>query len=248
MKSQYPFLTKAPIIEAVLEIKTTPVLLWEEKVITDKVKSQFGTGYTFESENIFQHTMQFQPSLLATDKKSIMEWNGLRLTSEDTTGIVKVNRDSYVYSRLQPYPGWENFKERALIGWNDYRVIAGKQNIKRIGIRFINKIEFANDELSELFVGFPETVGKIDKSMSGYFQQNVYTFNKGEYGANHIQTIQASDINNENPSFILDIDVYTLEVLPLEEKDLNNILEQIRMFKNDIFFGAIKEKLLERLK
>jgi len=248
MKSQYSFLTKAPIIEAVLEIKTTPIPVWEENLITGKIKSQFSTGYTFESENIFQHTMQFQPTLFASENKSVMEWNGLRLTSEDKTEIVKVNRDSYVYSRLQPYPGWENFKEKALAGWNDYRAIAGKQNIKRIGIRFINKIEFVNDELSELFVSSPRTVGEIDKSISGYFQQNVYSFNKGEYGASHIQTIQASDINNQNPSFILDIDVYTSEVLPLEEKDLNNNLEQIRMFKNDIFFGAIKEKLLERLK
>lgn len=248
MKNQYPYLSKAPIIEAVLEIKTTPVMLWEENLITEKIKTQFNTGYTFESENVFQHTMQFQPFLTASENKSVMEWNGVRLTSEDKTEIIKVARDSYIYSRLQPYPGWEIFKKKAFTGWNEYKIIAGKQNIKRIGIRFINRIEFANDELSELFVGFPGTVGKIDKSISGYFQQNVYAFNKGEYGANHIQTIQSSDFNNEKPAFILDIDVYTTELLPLDEKDLNDNLEQIRIFKNDIFFGAIKEKLLERLK
>jgi len=34
-----PELSKAPIVEAVLEIKTVPVEVWEENTVTEKVKT-----------------------------------------------------------------------------------------------------------------------------------------------------------------------------------------------------------------
>lgn len=247
MKSEYPFLSKAPIVEAVLEIRTTPAASWDSNIVTSKAKETFAEGYSYEDENMLEQTFQFKPHPAEPLNISKIEWNGLRLTSQDKTEILKIIRDSYVFSKLKPYTGWEKFQERALDGWNIYRDIAGRQSIKRIGIRFINRIEFTNDELPDLFSIYPMLVGKMTKEIAGYFQQNIYSFKGGEYQASYIQTIQPPAIGGGNPCVILDIDVYTAETLRIDEKEILSYLEQIRGMKNDIFFGAVKDELLRRL-
>jgi uncharacterized protein (TIGR04255 family) len=246
MNKEYPFLSNAPIVEAVLEIRTTPAPVWEKEKVTDKIKSLFADGYIYEDEFKFQSSIQFIPSIVKNISES--EWNGIRLTSINKTEIIKITRDAYVYSRLQPYPGWSVFNERALTNWNTYKKIAGQQNIKRIGIRFINRIEFIEEELPELLTIFPIHIGEIEKDIAGYLQQNLYAFENGKYLTNFIQTVQIPESTSERPAMILDIDVYTEKVLIIKDEDIKSSLEKIRMFKNDIFFGAIKNKLIGRLK
>ncbi len=248
MTRQHPYLSKAPVVEAVLEIKTIPAEAWEENPVFEKAKSEFGSDYSFESENSVLFTMKFKALIPAVDNKSETGWSGLRLTSGDNTEIYKLTRESYVYSRLSPYQGWETFKERALQGWSRYWNIAGKQNVKRIGIRFINRIDFIEKDLPELFTLYPVQIGTIEKDIAGYFQQNMYAYENGKYLTNFIQAVQMPEKSSDKPAMIMDIDVYTTDEFIINEKDIEPCLEKIREYKNDIFFGAVNDKLIERLK
>lgn len=248
MSTQYPFLSKAPIIEAVLDIRTIPAQAWDEAGVSEKIKSEFGNGFTFENENTFSITVAFTQSIPQGGDIPETGWSGLKLTSLDKTEIIQIKRDVYVYSRLQPYTGWETFKEKSLSGWNKYRKINPGHVIKRIGLRFINRIEFTANELPELLRVYPVQVGLIEKDIAGYLQQNIYSYENGNYNSNFIQTVQPPVDNNGKPSIIIDIDVYTTDGLRLCEKDLELCMEKIRAFKNDLFFGAVTEKLVERLK
>lgn len=245
---KYPYLSKAPVVEAILDIRTTPAEEWDETSFTENVKSQFGSEFTFEPENSLLYTILLDPSAPGQGNIPGTGWNGLRVFSADKTEIFKLVRDSFVYSKLNPYTGWESFKERGLLGWNRYRAIAGRQTIKKIGIRFINRIDFTADELSRLLNIYPVKIGKIDKDIAGYFQQNTYAFENGKILTKFIQAVQPPAEKNANPSIILDIDVFSSGGLPLSENDVDLMMERFRQYKNDIFFGAITDALLERLR
>ena len=63
-----------------------------------------------------------------------------RLSSEDSADILIVSSHGIVSSRLAPYPGWEEFRDRAQHDWKTWKRVAGYQKITRIGVRYINRV------------------------------------------------------------------------------------------------------------
>lgn len=248
MSSLHPYLHKAPVIEAVLDIRTTPAQLWDEGSVSEKVRTEFGEDFDLENENTFSITVGIGQSNTYPGNMHENSWSGLRLTSKDKSEIIQVKRDTYVYSRLHPYTGWESFKEKSLKGWHGYRRVNPGHIIKRVGIRFINKIEFTGNELPVLLNVYPVQVGQIERDITGYLQQNVYSYENGKYCSNFIQTVHPPVDSSGKPSIIIDIDVYTTDNVQPVENDIDSYMEKIRTLKNDLFFGAITDKLVERLK
>src|ERR1051325_2838740 len=98
----FPHLARAPIVEAVIEIRTRAQSAWEESSVTQRLKAALPEYPTVHSMNAVHGELIFGAQ--ATPQGAVHElgWNGLRFQSADKLHVAHFNRDSFVLSRLRP--------------------------------------------------------------------------------------------------------------------------------------------------
>ena len=99
----FPYLNRAPIIEAVIEIRTRAQGPWEESNVTQRLKAALPDYPTVHSMNAVQQEIVFAAQAPPQGAVRELGWNGLRFQSADELHVVQFDRDSFVFSRLRPY-------------------------------------------------------------------------------------------------------------------------------------------------
>lgn len=82
----------------------------------------------------------------------------VRLMRRDGAAAINVGPHYLSVSRTQPYQGWEEFGPMIAEALSDYREIATPSNLQRVGLRYVNQIQFPprmTIELSTYFDFFP---------------------------------------------------------------------------------------------
>lgn len=145
---------KYPIIESLCEIQfiagqpwdlTIPGLFYEHiKSDFPIKKQQVGLGISFQPqrEAIQQHIEMSQR---------------IQFHSRDETRLIQLGPDLLVINVLPPYPRWEKFRELILSTLDKYKAVAKPQGFKRVGLRYINKINIEKEtiKLEDYFEIYP---------------------------------------------------------------------------------------------
>ncbi len=133
--------------------------LFYEKIRSDfpEKKQQMGFGVGFQPkekgiEQKFEMTQQIQ--FLRTDE----------------TALVQVAPDLLVINHLKPYPTWNVFKPMTSENLNIYKKIANPKGFKRIGLRYINKIEIPEEkiEMEEYLKFYPPIPKELPQIYLGF--------------------------------------------------------------------------------
>ena len=144
-----------PIIEALSEFQFAPGQPWDftihglfyEKVnkeFPDK-QQQMGIGIRVKHEaGAIQHEVLQSP-------------DRMQFYRQDKTALVQVGTDLLTVNHLKPYPTWESFKPLILDNLSKYKEIAQPKGFKRLGLRYINKIDIMakSIELTDYFNYYP---------------------------------------------------------------------------------------------
>ena len=161
VNENFPHLNNAPIVEAVVAINAIALREWEPVLICGEVKKAVSPGYPNISEQRqFQGQVSFGKEAEPKSSVTYLGCSGLRAIANDGKYIAQFNKDSFVFSRLTPYEDWNKFLSEAFRLWNIHREIIRPSLIQRIGVRFINRIEF-RDQLKEYLVKIPKKHQKI---------------------------------------------------------------------------------------
>lgn len=174
---------------------------------------------------------------------------GHRHSSPDMTELALALPNSFVVSQLAPYPTWDVFLKRFKRDWKHLKRSLGHQEIKRVGLRYINRIDiptispivhhehFLNvfpqvpDILSPLMAGAIQTVSYVDEIKC------KVTLNSG---------LVESPILNHT-SFLLDLDVAREIELPRNDEELFALLDSMRLKKNQIFEACISQRARDEI-
>ena len=244
----FPLLSRAPIVEAVIGVTARAEAAWEESAVSEQFKQRLSEYPNVQSHREIRH--EFNLAADAQPEQAIhdMGWRGLRCESADKLHVAQFNRDGFTFSRLKPYQSWEQFHQEGLRLWGLYNEIAQPSEIQRIGLRFINRIEFLQDEvkLEDFLENPPKTPRGIEIPFETFLHHNTLTVPGHPYGINVIQTVQPSQ-GAEAWGVILDIDVFTTESIA-NRNTLEQHLTNMRWLKNKVFFGSITTKTLELIK
>lgn len=249
LTESFPPLSHAPIVEAVIGVTARAESAWEESAILEQFKQRLPEYPSVSSHREIRH--EFKVAADAQPEQAVhdMGWRGLRCESADKLHIVQFNRDGFSFSRLTPYQSWDQFYQEGLRLWALYNDVAQPTEIQRIGLRFINRIEFSQDKvnLEDFLENPPKLPRGMDVPFEGFLHHNTLAVPGHPYGINVIQTIQPSQGADASWGVILDIDVFTTE--PLVNQDLlEQHLTKMRWLKNKVFFGSITSKTLELIK
>lgn len=245
----FPLLSRAPIVEAVIGVTARAESVWEESAISDRFKQRLPEYPSVQTHREvryeFKHVADAQPEQAVHD----MGWRGLRCESADKLHIAQLNRDGFSFSRLKPYQSWEQFYQEGMNLWKLYNEVAQSSEIQRLGLRFINRIEFSQAEvkLEDFLENPPKTPRGMEIPFEGFLHHNTFAVPGHPYGLNVIQTVQPAQGADDSWGVILDIDVFT--TAPITSQDLiGQHLTKMRWLKNKVFFGSITTKTLELIK
>jgi uncharacterized protein (TIGR04255 family) len=247
-EEKFENLPRAPIVEAVIEIRARATNTLEESSLRSALEPRLA-GYSFlDSLREFHSEVKLEGGKPLTQKVSDVGWKGVRFRSSDEKHIVQFNRDSFVFSRLEPYLTWDQLFGESQRLWAIFKAVAQPADIQRIGLRYINRIKLPPGELrfEDFIQPAPSTPRELNLPFDGFMHYDTLAVPEHPFAINVIRTVQRpSGAGDAGVALILDIDVFTTQGFDVDDAFFGQRLLEMRWLKNKVFFGSITEKSLE---
>ena len=236
-----------PVTEAVIGINFAADL---SKALLKSVSDKLAKNYPIHQplQNI-SVKLDLSPQAGKVHKTFAEVAEGHRRSSQDMTELALILSNSLIVSQLAPYPSWSTFSKRFIRDWKLFKKTLGYREIKRIGVRYINRIDIPatgslvqNEKFLNVFPRVPEMLNPL---MAGAVQTMSYfddikcklTLNSG--------VIESPILNHI--SFILDLDVSREIDVPQSDKDIFELLEAMRLKKNQVFEACISQRARDEI-
>ena len=246
--ADWPRFANAPITEALLDIRAklpSGVDLTRLAAFQDVVKDLYpARRERFSWRGGFQIKPGEAPEVLHPSGGP----DGYLFTSKDGKQIVQARLDGFTFNRLKPYDKWESFRDEARQQWERYREIATPEIVSRVALRYINRIEIPlpMKDFREYILTTPEIAPKLPQGLESFFMRLVIPDERSRSKAIVTQTME--DPQEQVLPLIFDIDVFREAAFEVQGKGMWEALEQLRDYKNEIFFNSITERTRELFK
>lgn len=240
-------LKNAPIIEALIDIK---VQLPDEISINniEPLHASISNKYPL-ADRIFVYKTEVNIQNVDDPKQKTINKGviGYFYKTKEETNLVQFRLDGFTFNKLKPYESWEQIKDESNRLWEFYKKELNPKAIKRIALRYINKIELSSsiNDLYKYLKNPPRIPNKLPQNLKNSLNRIV--IQDPEINTQAIIT-QASEIYSTNQlNILIDIDVF-IENQNIDQSYLNNnkalweSFENLRNFKNKIFFELITNK------
>jgi uncharacterized protein (TIGR04255 family) len=230
-------LTRAPITEALIDIRVT---LPEHTRTLDKLASldeRFGEHYQ-DKKTIHEVEYKF-PAIPTQPGEASTRELGFRYTSKDNLQVIQATVSGLTFSRLSPYQDWDRLRNEARRVWSLYAETLQAETITRVAARYINKIAVPQHVDFDDFLHYVPRIPRVlPQAFAGFFSRVIVPDEKGQRTAIITQTFQPTPTEL---AVLLDIDCFRSKTF-LNEQEAWDIIEQLRHFKNLIFFDSITEE------
>jgi uncharacterized protein (TIGR04255 family) len=237
-----------PLIEALCEFQFEPSQPWDWTIpglVYDKVKKEFPKKKqqsVIEMEARVEQD-EFMPSI---KRGGVARMQFLR---EDRTALVQVGPDLLVVNHLHPYPAWGKFKVMIEKALGTYREVANPKGIRRIGLRYINKLDIpvSQVEIEDYVVSVPNVPQSIPQVFATWLQRVEIPFLE----SNGLMVLQAGSVKQESQStisFLLDLDFISLRP---KEIALETVMQWVETAHDEVektFEACITDKTRALLK
>ena len=238
---------KAPIVEALVDLRVQR----DSEITPEQLKAAhafFAELYPSIREVVgVEAQIEGGSRVSASAKQGIV---GYQFISADSRKIVTAQLNGFSFSWLKPYENWESFREAACAAWNLYKQNIDVQQVSRLELRYINRLEIPEDatDLRRYLQTFPEVSSEMTHAaLSDYFMQ--LKIPQPDLSANSVITqafINETD-NIENIPILLDINLFA-SASNLNEAEIWNRLDLLRQRKNEIFEACITEQMRREFK
>lgn len=237
MNRQYK---KSPLVEALCEFQFIPGQPWDVTIpdlFYEKIsgefpikKQQLGVGISFQPRGIG----------IAQEMEMLQR---IQFFKTDETALVQVGINLLAINQLKPYPSWNAFKPLILQNLTRYLEIAKPKGFKRIGLRYINKIEFDKDsiELGHYLKYSPFIPPELpQKSVGFHFRVEI----PYQDGRDHLVVILASAIPQKANclSLFLDLDYFIAKPDGISLDQAPDWIEQAHSAVENAFEACITDE------
>ena len=169
---------------------------------------------------------------------------GYRYSSEDGRRVAQFRVDGFTFSQLEPYNTWEELKEEAARLWEVYVDAVSPDPITRVGTRYINILKLPlKTELKEYLEAPPTIPAGLNQELGSFLTR--VDLHDPTIDARGFLTQALEGVHDNYAPIVLDIDVFVTKEFDPREDNLWQCLEQLRDFKNTVFFESITDKAVE---
>jgi uncharacterized protein (TIGR04255 family) len=237
-----------PITEAVIELRfATPIKASD----IAEASADFGTLYPQQQPiTDLQVQLNLPSGQQAITTAHPIETHGRRLSTADQTQIVLIWPATFVFSQLAPYPGWDAFFERFRRDWSLWKKALSYRKIKRIGVRYINRIDIPTTGPIMLHEDYLNIYPHVPAKFEALKAYSVVT----QLLLPDIDCmLTLSSLSSPSPllgnaAFIVDQNIAKEGDPPQNDEGIYTLLNQIRAKKNEVFEACIKPRARELFK
>ena len=170
---------------------------------------------------------------------------GFRLETEKHVLVLRAG--GFTLSKLAPYKNWDELRTYARSLWEKFVADVKPGPVTRIAVRYINELRLpaAMKDFSEFLEAPPIVPGKLPQDLSAFLQRMVIVDAEQNRRAIVTQALEEVQASPDTVSMFLDIDTFRHQHFEANDADIWASLDNLRNFKNDIFFGYITEEAAE---
>jgi len=174
---------------------------------------------------------------------------GVRLESAPAGKVVSIRTNGFAFSRLAPYQDWADLRETAKAVWDRFVLEVQPEVVNRMAVRFINLLPLPVpfDDFSEYLTAAPSVPPNLPQGLSAFLQRVVIVDTAQNRKAIVTQALEESQVSVQTGTIgiFLDIDTFRVARVDSPSPGVWAALDQLRDFKNAIFFDHITEKAAE---
>lgn len=168
----------------------------------------------------------------------------IQFYKSDKTALIQVAQDLFVINQLKPYPTWNKFKPMIINGFNVYKEVANPKGFKRIGLRYINILNFPMEEieLKDYFRYYPHVPDNLPEPLGSFLTRIEFPYEKGK--ENLILSLGSIIPQKpDNTSLVLDLDYAMVSPEYISFDNISEWLEKAHERIENTFESCITEKL-----
>ena len=239
----YPNLSKAPVVEAIIEIKVRmaqPVGADIYDAFRERLKDEYPTAKKIQ---FVSTQLNFNADAAFTNDVS-QSVVGVRL--DDPTGqwVVQGKSDGFTVSRLTPYESWERLVARVRELWPTYVEMFRPEAVLRLGVRYINMVPLPNQsvvDLDAVLTAGPKIPDNLPKDLLEFITRLVIPFSDSGCTVTIQQALGtlAGGMKDGRPCVVVDIDAASEQSFDPGSSELWTRLEALREAKNLAFFNSL---------
>ncbi len=245
LTSDYERLPKAPIVEAVIDIRVShdrQDAISRLQVIASDLAPQFDDPTPIR---VFEGRIHFGDEEEVQVEPGRSDTIGYMLRNEEAGRVAQLKLNNLVASKLKPYQSWDDLETSARELWASYRDGLEPKSVTRIGTRYINRLKLPSRFDTGEYFSFPIDLGpSIPETLTAFHQQYVLALDGGA-SANIRFATESSPEPESFSSVILDIDCYKSAEFDPSGEEFWRALGELRDVKNRIFFSYLTDRLIE---
>lgn len=236
-----------PITEAVIQISFKRP---HDKSKLDKFLKKIKNIYTdYNLLESYKFGLGLRVSNIQTKKPEVEQTPEIvhRLSSKNMTLQLLLNESSFIVSQLSPYCGWNDFISRFVRDWELWKKSLGFNEIKMIGVRYINRLDIpvSGSEIEfEHYVNiYPEIPKFLGPQLTYAIQAKIPVNELKSMLALNSAVVESPLLNYM--SLVIDQDIVKTVDLPQNDESIYNYLNDVHKYKNNVFESCITDKARE---
>lgn len=246
-KKEWPYLKHAPIVEALFDMRVSLQPGFKASAFRQVLEILKDTYPIAEEIHAVALKGALNLSASTLNQEVADEVIGFRLKNSKGTRLVQFRLDGFTFNHLKPYPKWKELFTEAWKHWELYLKIAEPIGVTRIALRYINREEFPSGEaLSAYIKNLPALDPAIPAEPVAFlFQEQVRLAGIDDTSAMVVQFTEPS-APQRGIVYVLDIDASKKgDFIPSDAERFKNYFDELRSFKNEIFFNTVTGKAIE---
>jgi len=244
-KQSYPHLTRAPVAEAVVEIRvrlSRPVVQADFNAFRDRLKDKFPKAQ--DIRYVASHLQFGSDEELKNDVSTGLI--GVRLDDQEGRWVVQAKSDGLAISRLPPYESWEGLVATLRALWPLYVEIFEPSAVLRLGVRYINRVplpDAENIDLDSLLTAGPKIPLTLPQTLTQFVTRVIFPLPAEGIVLTVLQALEPApgDVAGRRAHVVLDIDAACEQAMTPTAPGMWGRLDSLRDAKNMAFFGSLTE-------
>lgn len=237
-----------PIVEATCELLFAPVDDWNlayTGLFLEKIKDRYA-GKPREQRLLQLDTKRLTGSPVTEPAASVREITKVQFPTLDGKEMVAVGPGMLSVHVLKPYTGWEAYRPQIEEAVEIYRAIAKPTGIRRIGIRYINRIDLPDEKSDprDYFAAPPSTLEKIDCALNAFVVRHEYVYPDSPIKL--VVNMAKVETQEGRVAYVLDLD--QLQEWPSEPLPIHRgmaVIDELRRREREAFEALITPRAQE---
>lgn len=231
---------KPPITQAICEFQFISDKTWDWTIpglIYPKISNEFPVK---QQEQAFEVTVAPQQQLVQQRFSTAL--SKMQFLNGDKTAMVQIGPDLLGINVQAQYPGWPDFFKLISDQFRIYLDVASPKGFKRIGLRYINSIEFPSEsiETTKYFRYYPCLPSDIEQKHGPFTMRVLHPSDDGK----DVLTVSfANVIPSQNLMYVLDLDYSLVQPGTVQLSDGLGWVERAHIEIESMFEACITDEL-----